>query len=181
MDSKRNNMQHGVSSASDQLSTRLNLVTTLTHGFWLSYKSCCSTKHAPPHLNINFTQNRKPMISNLMKHPWSRELWHHQEVQPSALPHTSKAVKIRNNSLSLSIFTIISWSSQISQFHVHVHKCANSVPGGTPFTPPALKNWSPQGHRFNFKSAKIPETIEGLLYSLRSLKDRHCTFLKDTA
>lgn len=132
MDSKRNNMQDGVSSASDQLSTRLNLVTTLTHGFWLSYKSCCSTKHAPPHLNINFTQNRKPVISNLMKHPWSRELWHHQEVQPSALPHTSKAVKIRNNSLSLSIFTIISWSSQISQFHVHVHKCANSVPWGTP-------------------------------------------------
>lgn len=134
MDSKRKNMQHGVSSSSDQLSTRLNLVTTLTHGFWLSYKSCCSTKHAPPHLNIIFTQNKKPMISNLMKHPWSRELWHHQEVQPSALPHTSKAVKIRNNSLSLSIFTIISWSSQISQFHVHVDKCANSVPGGTPFT-----------------------------------------------
>jgi hypothetical protein len=122
MDSKRKNMQHGVSSASDQLSTRLNLVTTLTHGFWLSYKSCCSIKHAPPHLNIIFTQNRKPMISNLMKHPWSRELWHHQEVQPSALPHTSKAMKIRNNSLSLSIFTIISWSSQISQFRVHVHK-----------------------------------------------------------
>ncbi len=51
-------MQHGVSSASDQLSTRLNLVTTLTHGFWPSYKSCCSTKHAPPHLDIIFTQQK---------------------------------------------------------------------------------------------------------------------------
>jgi len=141
MDSKRKNMQHGVSSASDQLSTRLNLVTTLTHGFRPSYKSCCSTKHAPPHLDIIFTQNKNPMISNLMKQliAW---FWHVQTYktnkplgfgflfgtygltheqrdmassrsasesqQPSVLPHTSKAVKIRNNSLSLSIFTIIS-------------------------------------------------------------------------
>lgn len=115
MDSKRKHMQHGVSSASDQLSTRLNLVTTLTHGFWPSYKSCCSTKHAPPHLDIIFTHNKNPMISNLMKqliaqfwhadiqnkqttgvwllvwylwsYPWSRELWHHQEVTQRASSH----------------------------------------------------------------------------------------------
>ncbi len=70
-------MQHGVSSASDQLSTRLNLVTTLTHGFWPSCKSCCSTKHAPPHLDIIFTHNKNPMISNLMNHliAW---FWHMQ-------------------------------------------------------------------------------------------------------
>lgn len=85
-----------------------------------------------------------------------------ESQQPSVLQHTSKAVKIRNNSLSLSIFTIVSWSSQISQFHVHVHKCANRVPGGTPFTLHLL--WKIDHH-------KDTNWISNLPRSQRPLKD----------
>jgi hypothetical protein len=103
-----------------------------------------------------------PMVLPMKQRAMASSRSDSESQQPSVLQHTSKAVKIRNNSLSLSIFTIVSWSSQISQFHVHVHKCANSVPGGTPFTLHLL--WKIHHH-------KDTNSISNLPRSQRPLKD----------